>query len=223
LTDDVNDTLECFDQIIKISKKIFLSKLRDYGPSWLMLRKSSLVDQIWIKAKRIRTLEELNDDSCISEGRDVEYLGIINYSIISLMEIWYSEKMPNFYETSFDEDSLIYDENDIEKMSILYDEVVKKVRVLLIKKNHDYGEAWKQMEITSITDQILVKIFRLKSILVHQKHLKEEDGLDAQFSDIINYSIFSLIKLYSDNNSVSDAELKIRQFSFHITETVLLQ
>ena len=189
------DTLNYFDAILSISKDVFLEKLKDYGPSWLILRWNSLVDQIWIKAKRIRNLEENNENMLIPESRDVEYIGIINYSVVALMKLWFKEALP---EAEF----LLSDKFEMEKINIssiekMYDEVVKKVRDLLIKKNHDYGEAWKDMEISSITDQILVKLLRIKRIIALNRETKVSENIDAHFSDIINYCVFALIKLFN--------------------------
>ena len=185
------ETLRYFDNIMKDCKKLFLKKNRDYGPSWLVLRWESLIDQIWIKTKRIRKLEQTSDKKLIPEGRDVEYIGIINYSIIGLIRLWYKDELPNPDEI-VNKGKII--EIDEEKLSRFYDNIVNEVRNLLIKKNHDYGEAWRDMKITSITDQIFVRLFRCKKILENGK-LEVSEGLEAQFSDIINYALFALIKL----------------------------
>jgi len=185
------ETLKYFDNIMKDCKKLFLKKNRDYGPSWLVLRWESLIDQIWIKTKRIRKLEQTSDKKLIPEGRDVEYIGIINYSIIGLIRLWYKDELPNPDEI-VNKGKII--EIDEEKLSRFYDNIVNEVRNLLIKKNHDYGEAWRDMKITSITDQIFVRLFRCKKILENGK-LEVSEGLEAQFSDIINYALFALIKL----------------------------
>ncbi len=146
---------------------------------WLVLRWESLIGQIWIKTKRIRRLEE-TDKKLIPEGRDVEYMGIINYSIIALIRLWYKDELPNPNEIVSKSKIVEIDEG---KLSRFYDNVVKKVKDLLIKKNHDYGEAWRDMKITSITDQIFVKLFRCKKILENGK-LEVSEGLEAQFSDL---------------------------------------
>jgi len=188
------NTLKYFDTILNVSKQIFLEKLRDYGPSWLILRWDSLVDQVWIKAKRIRKLEENDEDMLIPEGREVEYIGIINYSIVALMRMGFKDKLP-------DGDKILsyrfeIKEIDINSINQMYEYIIQRVRDLLIKKNHDYGEAWKEMKITSITDQILVKLLRIKKTIESNKEPKASEGIDAQFCDIINYCVFALIKLF---------------------------
>lgn len=189
---NTSTTLENFDKTMSFCKELFLKKLKDYGPTWIILRWDSLVDQIWIKAKRIRTLEELEDKKLIPEGRETEYVGIIIYSIIALMKLWYKDKLPNPEEIMNKGDIIEIDEKSI---SDLYDKVVSRVRELLIKKNHDYGEAWREMKVSSITDQILIKLFRIKNILEIDRKLQVSEDLDAQFSDAINYAVFALIKL----------------------------
>lgn len=195
---ETTNTLKYYDEITNSCKELFLKKMSDYGPTWILLRWGSLVDQIWIKAKRIRTLEELDDIKLIPEGRDVEYVGIINYSLIALIKLWHEDQIPAVQEIIKSGDLIEIDEN---KMSDIYDEVTRRVKELLVKKNHDYGEAWREMSIASITDQILIKLFRIKNILKIDRKLQVSEDLDAQFSDIINYCVFALIKLNKENSN----------------------
>jgi hypothetical protein len=187
-----NNVIEQYNVLIKQCRGIFEEKMNDYGPTWLVFRWDSLVDQIWIKAKRIRTLEENEDKSLVPEGREEEYMGIINYSIIALVKIYHKDKIPDSSEVIETADLTFINE---ELILGFYDSIAEKIRILLEKKNHDYGDAWKQMSIYSITDQIFVKLLRIKNILKNNHKLKISEDIDAQFSDIINYSIFGLIKL----------------------------
>jgi len=193
------NVIEQYNIIINKCRSIFKEKMNDYGPTWLVFRWESLVDQVWIKAKRIRTLEENEDKSFIPEGREEEYMGIINYSIIALMKIYYKDDIPDsskIVETA--------DLSFINKDLILnyFDNITSRIQLLLEKKNHDYGDAWRQMSIYSITDQIFVKLLRIRNILKNNHKLKVSEDIDAQFSDIINYSIFGIIKLDENIKSV---------------------
>jgi len=179
-----------YDKIIVECKQLFLNKLSDYGPSWILFRLPSLTDQILIKAKRIRRLEELKGKSMIPESIDVEYRGILNYCVMALIKLWFSEKIPS--SDSFLAGNIEVNPSILEN---LYDQVVKRTKELMYRKNHDYGEAWKEMRITSITDQILVKIYRIKTIEGNKRKLLTSEDIDAQYSDILNYCVFALIKL----------------------------
>ena len=179
-----------YDKIIVECKQLFLNKLSDYGPSWILFRLPSLTDQILIKAKRIRRLEELKGESMIPESIDVEYRGILNYCVMALIKLWFSEKIPS--SDSFLAGNIEVNPSILEN---LYDQVVKRTKELMYRKNHDYGEAWKEMRITSITDQILVKIYRIKTIEENKRRLLTSEDIDAQYSDILNYCVFALIKL----------------------------
>lgn len=182
------DTISCFDKIMQESLMIFSAKLEDYGPSWLVFRQTSLTDQILIKAKRISVIEGLNGDQKISDTVDEEYIGIINYALIALMKIRYREKFEKM--DIFNEQISDYSEFYRMRTSI-----IEQIRELLEKKNHDYGEAWRDMRITSITDQILVKIYRIRTIEQNNGFLQISEDVDSHFSDIINYCVFALIKL----------------------------
>lgn len=159
---------------------LFAKKLHDYGPSWRILRPSSLTDQLFIKAKRIRSLE-LKKESLVGEGIRPEFVGLINYGIVGLIQL----------------DRGFVDTPDIsaDEALALYDRFAGKALALMLKKNHDYDEAWRSMRVSSYTDFILTKIQRIKEIEdIHGATLVSE-GIDANYMDIINYAVFGLIKL----------------------------
>jgi len=165
-------------KIIEKSKKVFDDKNSDYGSSWRVLRVSSFVDQIYIKAQRIRNLQ-INEDQKIDEGQATEFIGIINYCIMSLIQIHLG----------------VVDEPDLKGSEAieLYDNKVNETFELMLKKNHDYGEAWRDMEISSLTDLIIQKIFRMKSINSNDGETISSEGVESNFQDILNYSVFALI------------------------------
>lgn len=181
-------TLKQYDQAFASCKDIFMKKLHDYGTAWRILRTSSLTDQIFIKAQRIRTLEE-KGKSEVGEGIYQEFQGIVNYAIMALIQI---DLKPS-------------DEKDMpaEKANSLYDSYAFKVRELMSKKNHDYGEAWRDMRISSLTDLILMKLLRVKQIEDNLGKTLISEGIDANYMDMANYALFALIKLdelNSDSN-----------------------
>ena len=165
-------------KIIEKSKKVFDDKNSDYGSSWRVLRVSSFVDQIHIKAQRIRNLQ-INEDQKIDEGQATEFIGIINYCIMSLIQIHLG----------------VVDEPDLKGSEAieLCDNKVNETFELMLKKNHDYGEAWRDMEISSLTDLIIQKIFRMKSINSNDGETISSEGVESNFQDILNYSVFALI------------------------------
>ena len=167
---------------IPMGEKVFKDKNSDYGSSWRILRVSSFVDQIHIKAQRIRNLQ-INKDQKIDEGQVPEFIGIINYCIMSLIQIQIG----------------VVDEPDLNGTEVveLYDNKVNETFELMLKKNHDYGEAWRDMEISSLTDLIIQKIFRMKSINSNDGKTISSEGVESNFQDILNYSVFALILLSS--------------------------
>lgn len=181
-------TIDLFKRITSESEEIFQDKLSTYGPSLMIFRCSSLIDKLWIKASRIRHLEELDGENKINEGRRSEYLAIINYSTVTLMKLWYPEKFPDEFPAS-----IIKDNQQIESG---YKQTMSRVEELLMNKNHDYGSAWKQMDVSSLTDIILDKILRMKSE-IPQKDTTSED-LASELVDIVNYAVFAVAKLDSD-------------------------
>lgn len=175
-----NKTLEQYDDIIANCKDIYMKKVKDYGTSWRMLRPRSLTDQIFIKAKRIRNIEEMASQK-IEEGIDSELMGIINYSLIALIQL----ELKDYVDM----------ELSPAESERLYDQQVETTRSLMLQKNHDYGEAWRDLRNTSFTDLILMKLMRLKQIEDNQGVTLISEGPDANYQDIINYAIFALIKM----------------------------
>ncbi len=173
-------TLKQFDQAIASCKHIFIQKAKDYGTAWRILRSSSLTDQLYIKAKRIRNIEELQHQK-VDDSVELEYMGIINYAIMAIIQLEADLDLPIDMEVK-----------EVEK---LYDKEVKITRTLLNQKNHDYGEAWRGMRISSYTDLILMKLLRVKQIEDNQGQTLISEGMDANYRDIINYAIFALIKI----------------------------
>jgi hypothetical protein len=174
------NTNEQFSEIIKICKDIFIKKMDDYGAAWRVLRTSSLTDQIFIKAKRIRSLE-IKKDRKIEEDNRSEYIGIINYSIMALIQL---EK--GFTETVEETKEVILKQ---------YEYYSNEALELMKKKNHDYDEAWRSMRISSFTDLILMKLNRVKQIEDNEGITIISEGIDANYYDIINYSVFAMIKI----------------------------
>lgn len=176
----MKNTSQEYDASIAICRDIFAKKLRDYGTSWRMFRISSITDQVFIKAQRIRTIEQ-NGTQKINDDIRGEYLGIVNYSIIALiqMELKDDKRM----------------ELPVDETLKLYEKYASSAKSLMENKNHDYGEAWRDMRVSSLTDMILVKLFRIKQIEDNQGATIVSEGIDANYYDIINYAIFALIRL----------------------------
>ena len=169
-----------FDFVIKNCLEIFSKKMKDYGSAWRILRLPSLTDQIYIKAQRIRSIQN-NKTQKIEEGQASEFVGIINYSVMSLIQI----------------DLGVVDEPDmdIDTAVINYKKHIEIVKRLMKDKNHDYGEAWRDMRISSLTDLIIQKLLRVKQIEDNNGETLISEGVDANYQDIINYSVFALILL----------------------------
>ncbi len=178
--------LSYYDNVVSRARSVFKKKLGDYGLAWTILRWESLLDQLWIKAKRIRTLQETKENR-VGESAESEYLGIINYCVMGLMRLWYPEVLP---DTEKIMRSGEVPDADADRIMDAYNKVTARVKELLAKKEHDYGQAWKDMSQKAITDQVLVKILRAKS-LAKQGRIKE---LDQHLQDILNYSVFALSK-----------------------------
>lgn len=178
----MNRTSEQYDDVVKICKDIFIKKMQDYGSAWRIMRISSVTDQIFIKAQRIRSIEEKGTQK-ISEGVRSEYIGIINYSIIGLIQL-------ELGIASSDTDSL-----NVQLASELYAKYFAKAKSLMEDKNHDYGEAWRDMRLSSLTDIILMKLFRTKQIEDNDGKTFISEGIDANYYDMINYAVFAMIKL----------------------------
>ena len=169
-----------YDAVVKRCQDIFLKKTQDYGTAWRILRPSSLTDQLFIKAKRIRSIDE-KAAQMVEDSIDGDFIGLVNYAYLALIQL----------ELSGDEEL----ELKPEQAKNLYETQVQAVRNLMMAKNHDYGEAWRDMRISSITDFILMKILRIRQIEDNKGKTLISEGLDANYADIANYAIFALILL----------------------------
>jgi hypothetical protein len=174
------DTNQQFEQVIATCRDLFAKKLKDYGAAWRIMRPTSVTDQIFIKANRIRSIET-KGEAMVDEGVRSEFIGIVNYGIIALiqLELGYAET----------------DDMTPERALAKYDEYAQKALTLMKAKNHDYDEAWRGMRISSYTDLILMKIYRTKQIESNEGHTIVSEGIDANYMDMINYSVFGLIKI----------------------------
>ena len=174
----MSDTAQQYDSVIDICQNIFVKKMQDYGTSWRILRPTSVTDQIYIKANRIRSLEE-KGLSKVNEGVIPEFIGIVNYAIMGLIQL---ETGPGPEMTH-------------EETTRLYHSYFQKAKKLMLDKNHDHDEVWRHMRISSYTDLILMKINRTKQIEDHQGNTVISEGIDANYYDMINYAVFGLIRL----------------------------
>ncbi len=175
----MNTTTE-YNHIIHHCQELFLKKTKDYGTAWRIMRPSSITDQIFIKAQRIRTLE-VKKVSKVGEGIIDEYIGIVNYCLIALMQLELTDEDPM--------------ELPVEEVASKYQEKVTETRDLMLAKNHDYGEAWRDMRVSSLTDLILMKLQRVKQIEDNNGQTLVSEGLAANYQDMLNYAVFALIKL----------------------------
>ena len=169
-----------YENIISECRSLFMKKAGDYGTAWRILRLSSITDQIFIKANRIRSIQEKGVNK-VGEDITNEFVGIINYCIIALIQ----DRMGNSKEM----------EIPLAELMTVYDEFANKTKALLADKNHDYGEAWRDMRVSSITDIILMKLLRVKQIEDNEGQTQVSEGIDANYMDMINYSVFALILL----------------------------
>ena len=169
-----------YDQAIEAAASIFFKKTNDYGTAWRVLRPISIIDQIFIKAQRIRTIQELGEQR-VGDGIADEFKGIINYAVIGLMQLHLTNDDP--------------EEMTLEEVRPRYLEVVTNTKTLMQNKNHDYGEAWRSMSQESFVDLILMKLQRMRQILSNDGKTLISEGLDANFQDILNYAVFALILL----------------------------
>lgn len=172
------NTLIQYDQAVEACRDIYIKKVRDYGTSWRVLRMISIVDQIYIKALRVRTIQEVKQQR-VPDDIVGEFKGIVNYAIIALIQI--------------DKGTFTIEDLLEEEAGKLYDRKIAIARQLMQDKNHDYGEAWRDMSQESFVDLILVKLLRIKQILANDGKTLISEGIDANFIDIINYSVFALI------------------------------
>ena len=177
----MKDTISEYNSIIKNCKDIFAKKMKDYGSAWRILRISSLTDQIFIKAQRIRSIEQKGFQK-IDEDSFNEFVGIVNYSVIGLiqLDIGVSEQA---------------EEMEYNEAINRFDKMINMAKELMLDKNHDYGEAWRDMRVSSLTDLILQKLLRVKQIEDNQGSTLISEGVDANYLDMLNYAVFALIKL----------------------------
>ncbi len=176
----MENTLRQYDREVERCREIFQKKTQDYGTAWRILRPTSLTDQLYIKASRIRSIEELGQQK-VAEAVDFEYIGLVNYCIMAIIQL----HLP------------VAEGLELEPQKALayYDQYMQTTRQLMQDKNHDYGEAWREMRISSLTDLILMKLLRVKQIEDNQGKTLISEGLEANYQDIINYSLFALIKI----------------------------
>ncbi len=174
----MSNTSQEYDAVIAICRQLFANKMKDYGSAWRILRLPSLTDQIYIKAQRIRSLQQ-NDIRKVDEDEAGEFIGIINYSIIALIQL----------------DMGVVEQPDLDTTRAiqLFDEKIAATKSLMENKNHDYGEAWREMRVSSLTDLILQKLLRVKQIEDNQGKTLVSEGIGANYQDMINYAVFALI------------------------------
>ena len=175
---EMSKTSQEYDKVIAICRQLYANKMTDYGSAWRILRLPSLTDQIFIKAQRVRSLQQ-NEIRKVNEDETGEFIGIINYSIMALIQLELG----------------VVDQPDIDaaKAIRLYDEKIAATKSLMEDKNHDYGEAWREMRVSSLTDLILQKLLRVKQIENNMGKTLVSEGIDANYQDMINYSVFALI------------------------------
>ncbi|WP_299608258.1 DUF1599 domain-containing protein [uncultured Aquimarina sp.] len=180
----MQDTSTQYDAIITKCRDLFTKKMKDYGSAWRILRLPSLTDQIFIKAQRIRGLQE-NVERKVDEGEVSEFIGIINYSLMALIQL----------------EKGVVDQPDlsVDLATELYDKHINITKTLMMNKNHDYGEAWRDMRVSSLTDLILQKLLRVKQIEDNKGKTLVSEGIDANYQDMINYAVFAMIHLGEAN------------------------
>ncbi|TXK45358.1 DUF1599 domain-containing protein [Pontibacter qinzhouensis] len=176
----ISQTIQEYNQVVNSCKDTFVKKTADYGTAWRVLRLPSITDQIFIKAQRIRSIQE-KGVQLVQDDISSEFVGIINYSVIALIQAALPTDAPMALEAE-----------EVEK---LYTEQIQENMLLLNAKNHDYGEAWRDMRVSSITDIILMKLYRTKQIEDNQGQTLISEGVEANYRDMINYAVFALIKL----------------------------
>lgn len=176
----MSETSQQYDAVMGHCRQLFQNKMKDYGPAWRILRLPSLTDQIFIKAQRIRSIEE-KGTQLVEDDLQGEFIGILNYSVIALINL----------------KNGVVDQPDMSAEEALdsYDEFTGRAKELMMRKNHDYGEAWRDMRISSFTDLILQKVLRIKQIEDNKGKTVVSEGIDANYFDMINYSVFALIKM----------------------------
>ena len=202
---EVEKTLEQYDRIVQICQNLFLQKNKDYGTAWRILRTTSLTDQLFIKARRIRSIEEKQIQK-IGDSIESEFIGLVNYSALALIQLHLPVSAPLELEAA--------------EATTLFGQQLEQARALMIAKNHDYGEVWREMRVSSMTDLILMKLLRIKQIEDNNGQTEISEGLDANYLDIINYAIFALIKLYEKESQTTDYQKLIYIFNCRICSCI---
>ena len=179
----MSNTDKQYDKVIHSCKEIFLRKANEYGTAWRVLRTISIVDQVFIKAQRIRTIQQKGQQR-VSDSIAAEFKGIINYAVIGLIQLQLPEDAP--------------EEMKVDEVSLLFDTNVRTAKQLMEDKNHDYGEAWRSMSQESFVDLILMKLQRIRQILANDGKTLLSEGIDANYLDMINYGVFALILMDKD-------------------------
>lgn len=181
----MSNTNDQFDEAIKVCKDIFIKKTKDYGTSWRVLRTISIVDQIFIKALRIRNIQDMKTQK-VGDSIASEFKGILNYAVIGMIQL--------------DLNNPKVEEIEVDSVNEWYDQYVARAKSVMADKNHDYGEAWREMSQESFADLILVKLLRIKQILANDGKTIISEGIDANYVDILNYAAFALILMEEENN-----------------------
>ncbi len=176
----MSKTEQQYDEVIAQCRALFINKMKDYGSAWRILRLPSLTDQIFIKAQRIRSLQQ-NEVRKVNEDESSEFIGIINYSVMALIQL--------------EKGVVEQPDLNLEEVTVLYDEKITETKNLMLNKNHDYAEAWRDMRVSSLTDLIIQKLLRVKQIEDNQGKTLVSEGIDANYQDMINYAVFALILL----------------------------
>lgn len=176
----MSKTEQQYDEVIATCRALFINKMKDYGSAWRILRLPSLTDQIFIKAQRIRSLQQ-NEVRKVNEDESSEFIGIINYSVMALIQL--------------EKGVVEQPDLNVKKATALYDEKITETKNLMLNKNHDYGEAWRDMRVSSLTDLIIQKLLRVKQIEDNQGKTLVSEGIDANYQDMINYAVFAMILL----------------------------
>jgi hypothetical protein len=174
----MSNTIAQYDIAVRSCKEIFIKKTKDYGTSWRVLRPVSILDQLFIKAQRIRTIQE-RKKQLVADGVMDEFRGMVNYSVIGLIQL------------GIGNDAI--EEMEVDRVEKWFDEKIEETKSLMLKKNHDYGEAWRSMSQESFVDLILMKLMRMRQIIANEGKTLISEGLDANYQDIINYSLFAII------------------------------
>lgn len=182
---NMSNTNDQFDEAIEACKDIFIKKTKDYGTSWRVLRTISIVDQIFIKALRIRNIQDMQTQR-VGDSIASEFKGILNYAVIGMIQL--------------DLDNPKVEESEVSSVMKWYDKYVMHAKSVMTDKNHDYGEAWREMSQESFADLILVKLLRIKQILANDGKTIISEGIDANYVDILNYAAFALILIGEENN-----------------------